>query len=269
MMVLDRTDKIALTAAVTGHLLLLAALSVNLFAKTPRSFDNPPMEVDLIAESAITSAAPEISASPPAARLAAEEGPVEDATIADATPVPQPRIEPVPTPRVERPIPAPRITPKAPPRPAPPARSEPAPKTAPKAARSARPTGNLKGLLDGIGKEENASRSKAAPAQSVGEIRRAISVSINAEVRGPWNRCAVSGIDVDELKTTIVFRLSKSGGLAGFDRVSTIGETPSNATQVSRFEECAKRAIQLAAPFDLPAENYDYWKTYTLDFEKR
>ncbi len=268
-MALDRTDSISLTVVVAAHLALFAALSVDLFAKPPRSFDNPPMEVDLIAESAITSAAPDLSASPPAARLAAEEGPVEDAMMAESQPLPLPRIEPVPTPRAERPTPAPRVTPKAPSRPTPPARSEPAPKPAPKAAKSARPTGNLKGLLDGIGKEENASKSKAAPAQSVGEIRRAISVSINAEVRGPWNRCSVSGIDVDQLKTTIVFRLSKSGALAGFDRVSTSGETPSNAPQVDRFEECAKRAIQLAAPFDLPAENYDYWKTYTLDFEKR
>lgn len=268
-MALDRTDRISLTAAVAAHLALFVALSVNLFAKPPRSFDNPPMEVDLIAESAIVSAAPELSAAPPAPRVAPEEGPVEDATITEPEPVPLARSEPIPAPRLERPVPAPRPTPKAVSKPAPPARSKPAPTPAPSAAKAKRPTGNLKGLLDGIGKEENASKSKAAPAQSVGEIRRAISVSINAEVRGPWNRCSVSGIDVDELKTTIIFRLGRSGGLAGFDRVSTSGETPSNATQVDRFEECAKRAIQLAAPFDLPSENYDYWKTYTLDFEKR
>lgn len=268
-MALDRTDTISLTVVVAAHLALFAALSVNLFAKPPMQFDNPPMEVDLIAESAITSAAPELSASPPAAHLAAEDGPVEDAMIAEPDPVPLPRVDPVPVPRVERPTPAPRPTPKAAAKPAPPARLKPSPTPAPSAAKAKRPTGNLKGLLDGIGKDPSPSKSNAAPAQSVGEIKRSISVSINAEVRGPWNRCSVSGIDVDELKTTIVFRLSKSGALAGFDRVSTSGETPSNATQIARFEECAKRAIQLAAPFDLPAENYDYWKTYTLDFEKR
>ncbi|NCP12017.1 MAG: hypothetical protein GW859_08715 [Sphingomonadales bacterium] len=268
-MALDRIDRTSLSLAVAGHVVLFAALSVHLFAKPARSFDNPPMEVDLIAETALASAAPELSAAPPAARLAAEEGPVEDAIMATSDPSPQPLIEPAPSPRVNRPTPPPKPAPKASAKPAPPARAKPAPTPAPSAAKTRRPTGNLKGLLDGIGKDASASKSNAAPAQSVGEIRRSISVSINAEVRGPWNRCSVSGIDVDELKTTIVFRLSKSGALAGFDRVSTSGETPSNAAQVNRFEECAKRAIQLAAPFDLPAENYDYWKTYTLDFEKR
>lgn len=268
MMVLDRTDKIALSAAVAGHLLLFAALSVNLFAKPPRSFDNPPMEVDLIAESAITSAAPEISPAPPASRLAAEAGPVEDATIAEAEPAVQPRIEPVPTPtpRIERPAPAPRPSPKAAPKPAPPARATPAPAPAPKATRSVRPTGNLKGVLDGIGKEASASKSNAAPAQSVGEIKRSIKVSISAEVTPRWKSCKVSGIDVELLRTTVIFNLTRSGGLAGISSANTTGENDSNRPQKARFEECALRAIQLAAPFDLPVENYDHWKTYKLEF---
>jgi hypothetical protein len=88
-------------------------------------------------------------------------------------------------------------------------------------------------------------------------------------VRGPWNSCRVTGLDVDQLKTTVVFRLTQSGGLERIVSVVTSGVNESNQPQRQRFEECARRAIELAAPFDLPRENYSYWQTYTLDFEKR
>jgi hypothetical protein len=106
-------------------------------------------------------------------------------------------------------------------------------------------------------------------AQTATEIRRAISTSINGEVARPWNACRVTGVDVDQLKTTIVFRLAESGALDRIASVTTTGVNDSNRPQVARFEECARRAIQLAAPFTLPRENYSYWQTYTLDFEKR
>ena len=79
----------------------------------------------------------------------------------------------------------------------------------------------------------------------------------------------MTGIDVDQLKTTIVFRLSETGNLDRIVSVATEGLTESNQPQRQRFEECARRAIQLAAPFDLPRENFGYWQIYTLDFVKR
>ncbi|MFM6854752.1 MAG: hypothetical protein ACKOUM_11800, partial [Sphingopyxis sp.] len=79
----------------------------------------------------------------------------------------------------------------------------------------------------------------------------------------------VTGLDVDQLRTTIVFRLAQNGGLDRIVSVNTAGVNDSNRPQLQRFEECARRAIQLAAPFQLPAEHYSYWQTYTLDFDKR
>lgn len=99
-------------------------------------------------------------------------------------------------------------------------------------------------------------------------MRRAISTSINAEVARPWDACRVSGVDVDRLRTAVVFRLTESGALDRVVSVTTRGVNDSNRPQVARFEECARRAIALAAPFNLPREHYSYWQTYTLDFEK-
>src|SRR3546814_19940398 len=57
--------------AVGLHVLVIGLLSVQ-WTAGDRRFDNPPMEVDLIAETAATSTAPEISDLPPAARLGVE-----------------------------------------------------------------------------------------------------------------------------------------------------------------------------------------------------
>ncbi len=279
---MDRADRIGLGVATAGHVLLFAALSTHFTAERSRSFDNPPMQVDLIAEGAIESTAPDPSAALPAARLAPEEGPVELSAPSEAV-----------APPVTRPEPMPRVAASPVPRPSPiraaaPAKTKPAPRAAAAPAKRAttvaksaraesrdrgtatRPTGALDGIVAGLGKEANASRSKSPPAaKSASQVKKAISVSIKSEVEGPWNSCRVSGADIEQLQTTVVFRLDKSGGLAGFDSVRTTGKTDSNAPQVARFEECAKRAVSLAEPFDLPVENYDYWKIYTLEFDKR
>src|SRR3546814_13331596 len=57
--------------AVGLHVLVIGLLSVQ-WTAGDRRFDNPPMEVDLIAETAATSTAPEIRDLPPDARLGEE-----------------------------------------------------------------------------------------------------------------------------------------------------------------------------------------------------
>jgi outer membrane biosynthesis protein TonB len=257
--------------AVALHVLVIGLLSVQ-WTAGDRRFDNPPMEVDLIAETAATSTAPEISELPPAARLGEEY----------ATDIPAP--EPVPTPPLPEPVAAPTPAPSprqvTRPKPAPPKKQQPAqkaqPKPSPKATpkpkdKPTRPTGRLDGIAEGLSRSQpKQSSSKGAPAAATAaEVKRSIDVSIKAAVGPRWNSCRVSGIDVDQLKTVVKFRLTRSGALAGFTSVSTTGENDSNKFQVKRHQECAKRAVELGAPFDLPAENYDFWQNYTLDFIKR
>lgn len=256
--------------AVAAHVVIIGLLSVQ-WTAGERRFDNPPMEVDLIAETAVQSTAPVISENPPAARLGEED--MTD--IAAPEPMPAP---PLPEPIV-RPTPAPTpkqvAQPKAQPKQTPPAAAKAQPKAAPKALpaknRPARPTGRLDGIAEGLSKSQpKAPSSKGAPAASVGaEVRRSIETSIKAAVKPHWDRCKISGVDVDQLVTVVRFRLTQSGGLAGFTSVTTTGENDSNKFQAARHQECAKKAVELAAPFDLDPEYFSEWQNRKLDFVKR
>lgn len=259
-----------IAVAVALHIVVIGLLSIQ-WTSGERRFDNPPMEVDLIAETAVQSTAPVISENPPAARLGEEY----DNDIAAPEPVPTPplpepivRPTPAPTPKqVARPVPTP-------PKKTPPAAQKAAPKAAPKAPpardKPARPTGRLDGIAEGLSKTQPKTQaSKGAPAAATAaEVKRSIDVSIKAKVGPRWNRCNVSGVDVDQLKTVVKFRLTPAGALAGFTSVTTSGQNDSNRPQVKPHQDCAKKAIELAAPFDLPEENYSYWQNYTLDFDK-
>ena len=120
--------------AVAAHVVIIGLLSVQ-WTAGERRFDNPPMEVDLIAETAVQSTAPVISENPPAARLGEED--MTD--IAAPEPMPAP---PLPEPIV-RPTPAPTpkqvARPKAQPKQTPPAAAKAQPKAAPKAASGQEP----------------------------------------------------------------------------------------------------------------------------------
>lgn len=256
--------------AVAAHVVIIGLLSVQ-WTAGERRFDNPPMEVDLIAETAVQSTAPVISETPPAARLGEEEA--VDITAPEpmpAPPLPEPIVRPTPAPTPKQ-----VAQPKAQPKQTPPAAAKAQPKAAPKAApakdRPARPTGRLDGIAEGLSKSQpKTPASKGAPAAATAaEVKRSIDVSIKSAVAPRWNGCRISGVDVDQLKTVVKFRLTQSGALAGFTSVATSGENDSNKFQIQRHQECAKRAVELAAPFDLPEDNYSFWQNYTLDFIKR
>lgn len=264
-------EKVGVAIAAALHVAVIGLLSVQ-WTGGDRRFDNPPMEVDLVAETAPQSTAPVITEEAPATRLGEEEGTTITAPEpVPAPPVPDPIVRPTPAPapkQVQRPVPAPAK--KQPP--AKKAEPKAAPKTATPAKQNpARPTGRLDGIVDGLSKAPTKStQTKGAPAAATAaEVRRSIDVSIKAKVGPRWNSCRVTGVDVDQLKTVVKFRLTQSGALAGFTSVETSGENDSNRFQVQRHQECAKRAVELAAPFDLPEENYSFWQNYTLDFVKR
>ncbi|HEX5645200.1 MAG TPA: energy transducer TonB, partial [Erythrobacter sp.] len=60
----------------------------------------------------------------------------------------------------------------------------------------------------------------------------------------------------------LAFELNEDGSLKGRPRViDQDGINASNRPQASLHAERAIRAVQLAAPFDLPAEYYNAWKS--------
>lgn len=93
---------------------------------------------------------------------------------------------------------------------------------------------------------------------------------IGSRVRGPWNSCPVSGLDVQSLRAAVRFTLNRDGTILSIGDPEISGITASNQPQVRPFRDCAVRAIKLAAPFPgLPAEFYDSWKLRKLTFSKR
>ncbi len=266
-MTLDRADRTGLGVAVIGHILLFGALSLS-FLNPPRPLPsmNAPIDVELVGPEQVAPD-PVPSAAEAAAASAAPE-PVP------APPIPEPIVPPpleMPKPKAEavKPRPAPKASPpKAvtkPPKQETQRRGTGIAGLGTSLAEGARTEG--RGQSRALGTEKGDKGTQAA--KSGVEIRRTISVSINAEVRGPWNACRVSGVDIDQLQTSVQFRLDQDGSLAGITNVKTSGVNDSNRFQQARFEECAKNAIARAAPFALPREDYAYWKSYTLDFSKR
>ena len=170
---------------------------------------------------------------------------------------------------------APKVAAKTPARPAakaPPAKAKTQAKAGTGSGRgsAARPTGDLAGMVGAVGKAPSTSKSTGAPGRSAAQIRQSITTSIGNQVRAPWSRCSVTGIDVDELLTTVKFRLNRDGSLAAFSSTTTTGVNESNRAQQARHQECAKKAIQQASPFTgLAPEHYDYWQNYEFKFQKR
>lgn len=203
-------------------------------------------------------------------------------------PKPEPMVKPAPAPPPPRPVarptpprPAPRPVPRAQPAPARPAPARPAPsrpaaaQPAPPRAQPARPAQSQPAarapsnagasrigddFLKGSPAAQNTGASRNPPAQTIGPaVRSSLAGAISRQLKPKW--AAPQGVDADKLVTILSWSLNRDGTLAGRPTVvRQEGITDSNRPQAERHAEQAIRAVQLAAPFDLPAEYYDAWK---------
>ena len=197
-----------------------------------------------------------------------------------AKPSPLPRATPQPRPR-PTPAPAPRPAPAASARPVPPPPtrpvSAPATRPAPAAAsgrigddflkgvpapRTGRPGGTRIGddFLKGIPGAQTSGTSRSPAAASIGPaVQSALAGSISRQLKPHW--AVPQGVDAEKLVTILSWSLNRDGSLAGVPQVvRQEGITDANRAQAARHAEQAIRAVQLAAPFNLPAEYYDAWK---------
>lgn len=244
-----KDESLALVLALAAHATLFAWLAMQRPAPPPPLPER--MTVTLSEELGPVSTSPEPLADP-----APDLGPV----LAEAPAEP----EPVATPE---PKPSPKAVVKA------------LAKVPPKALAKTPPKAPLKkggasdfdsafspGTPGATGKQPTKTPPAAAPsAQLLGSW----SSSIGAKVRRPWNACAAGGLDAEKLRITVRFTLDRFGEVAIMAEPVVTGITEGNRPQVSRFKECAERAIRTAAPFDnLPAEYYDHWKQRKLTFLK-
>ena len=126
---MERAEKYGLGVAAAGHVVLFGLLSVGFLATpNPLKLESKPIDISLVEEVAMESAAPAATEAP-ATSKAPDVGPPEDAAPAPAETISEPS---PPEPAPPQPAPPQPAPPKpAPPKPAPP---KPAPAPAPKAA---------------------------------------------------------------------------------------------------------------------------------------
>jgi outer membrane biosynthesis protein TonB len=282
---MERTEKIGIGVATAGHVLLFGLLSTTLLGTpAPLKLNSPPIDVSMVDEIDLKSEGPKVSFEPPPPSEAPEQGPTEEAAPTPA-PTPEPEVTPAPPP--PKPAPPKEAAPKAkpkPPAPPPKAETKKAPvKQTPKQkadkpaaatgkGKAQKPKGSLLGpnFLDGI--TTNApTKSKATtpPAAAVGTKQKAaLDAEIRRQLKPYWK--APTGADADQLRTIVAVELNQNGSLASDPQiVDTTGVTDSNRGQVKLHQELAMKAIKLAAPFKLPADLYDGWKSLHIGFDKR
>jgi outer membrane biosynthesis protein TonB len=294
---LRNDEKIGLAAAVLLHAALVGVLALQT-ARSEVSVFPERMTVSLATEVGLEAASPD-----PVAESRASIAPTLADDPAPAPPAPAPAAERVPSPPPPRPQPtvAPRPAPVPPPRPQATAAPRPAPsptQAAPArersrpdrtaAAQPATPTPSSRpatspaqaapksggsrigdDFLEGKGSSTTTNETRA-PAATFGRAERAaLSSAITRQLRPHWT--APSGLEAEQLISTVTWELNPDGTLRGTPRCRTdpASITDSNRPQASLHCERAIRAVQRAAPFNLPDQFYDRWKALEWQFDRR
>ncbi|RXZ65324.1 energy transducer TonB [Pelagerythrobacter rhizovicinus] len=253
---LSREERLGLGIAVALHV----ALGVMLLFQ-PQASDPPPiperMTVSLAEDVGPVAVAPD-----PVAESRAAIAP----TLSEE-PAPAPTaIEPPRPAEIERPAPPERPRPRATsaPRQEAQPRREPTPRrtSQPEQRRTERSGGSRVGsdFLAGSGSSTTTEETRIPASQIGASAKASIIQAIIRQIKPHWS--APQGADADKLVTILSFRLNEDGSLSGAPRVvDQSGITPANRPQAGLHAERAIRAVQLAAPFDLPPEYYNAWRS--------
>lgn len=221
-------ERLGLLIAFLAHAVVLGALALQAM-REPAVVEMPErISVSLAEEVSLVSTAPEISAE-------AQEAP----------PPPPPVVTPPPP--QPRPVQQQTRTQRTAQKPPPPVRQPP----------PRRDTRLGEGFLEDAGKSD---QQTAPPAERIGPAEQAsLQQAIARQLRPHWK--PPSGAGAEDLVTILAFDLNPDGSLKGRPRVvRQTGVTDTNRPQAGRHEELAIRAVQLAAPFDLPEKYYNGWK---------
>ena len=266
---LTREEGWGLAISIAGHGALLAVL---LLRPAADNVVTPPerVEVSISEVVGLTSTSPN-----PAAQAAPDEAP-ELGEAAPAVESAEEPLPPEPTLRViERPVSRPVTRPA--PRPSPVRTSRPPrPNAIDAAARSSRSSSPAPNRVTTPPRRSGGSRfaeafsqgtpgassssSTGAPAATISSrVRSSLSAAISRELKPHW--VPPQGADAEKLVTYLAWNLNEDGSLAGTPRVvRQAGISDANQAQAARHAEQAVRAVQLAAPFDLPPQYYAGWK---------
>lgn len=241
----DRAELAGTGAAVVFHVALIAALSMSL-ASVGRAPEPPSMEVELVDEVGLQSAAPEPYTPPPASQAP---------EIGEA-------IEPTPAPRIEAPSPIPSIKP-APPKPQKAAPPQPAPRVS--------RIGD--DFLQGIeGSDAPARPAKPAAATFDAKAKASIAALFQRLVQPCANQQVNPGEGANRIRVTVNLRIRRNGSLAGASVVRVSGVDDENARYEERVRDLATAVYRECSPFrGLPPELYQTaeggWSNINLTYK--
>lgn len=265
------TERQALLGAGVAHVALFAALSLGWAAmERPPLFEEAVVVelVDVAPETRVVerpkpslAAAPqETSAPPPAPDVAPEPAP--------APPEPAPTPDPVP-----KPVP-PKPEPKPVPKPTP---AKAAAKPIPKPEKL--DLAELSTLIDkSLPKAPKKIRDPSDFAKSIeisvpksakldGRATASLAAAIRAQIAPCWNP-PIGGSDVRKMTVVLAIQLTRDGRVVGQPSVvSQTGASAGNAGYAKAFADTAVRAVLRCAPLKLPADMFDAWKAFELNFD--
>lgn len=275
---INREERTGLIVAVVLHLALFALLLVQGLFPAPTIDPPQRMTVSLAEEVGMEATAPD-----PVTESRASTAPTLEINPAPAPaqelPVPPQVSRPVP-PQVQSPLPPPsaRSNTQARRRPDPPrteSRSQSSESRAPQRSQGQPQSSQRSGgsrlsdnFLDGAGSSTTTAETRTPASQIGASTKASLFQAISRQLRPHWQ--PPSGPDVDKIVTKVRFRLNPDGSLSGAPSVvEQRGVNDTNRAQAGRHGEQAIRAVQLAAPFDMPEEYYEAWKLITVDFDWR
>ena len=255
-------ERTGLIVALALHLALLAVLVIRTFLPQPVVPVPERMTVSLAEDVGLSSTAPDAvpesrAAVAPTLSDSPAPAPVPDIMEAPSQPVPE---RPV-TRQVQSPVPTPARTASAP-------RRE--PREAPRPKPAERTGGSRIGtdFLAGRGDSTTISETRTPASQIGASAKASIGQAVSRQIKPHWS--PPSGPEVENIVTFVRFRLNEDGSLAGTPQVvRQTGINDTNRAQAQRHGEQAVRAVRLAAPFDLPPEYYEAWKTITANLDWR
>ena len=259
---LDRAEWTGTGAALLFHVALIGALSMSL-ANVDSTPEPPAMEVELVEEVGLTSAAPQPIATPPPPSQAPEIGEVEpDEAPAPLPPQPAPAIRPAPA----KPLPA-RPAKALPSTPAKPAPAKPAPRV------SRIGDDFLKGISDDKLAPRSAPAAKPAASTVSASAMAGIVQAIRRQVQPCADRQVNPGPGASRIRVRMRLQLTRSGRLRVPPQVlGTSGVDDENARYEERVKDLAVASFVGCAPLvGLPPELYETesgrgWSDFIMNY---
>jgi len=254
-------ERVGLIAAVVLHVALVAVLAMQFVLFPPMDVTPDRMTVSLATEVSLEATAPEPVTESRAAiapTLSDEPAPPAEPDLTEAPPSPTTSPPPAQTRTAPRARPSPAPTTPARPR------NRDRPDRTPARAESRNSGGSRIGdnFLGGSGSSTRTDETRLPASQIGRSAQNSIVQEMSRQLREHWVGQTPVGPDAELLETVVAFELNPDGTLKGPPRVvRQRGVTTLNDSQKARHAEVALRAVRLAAPFDLPDEYYNAWKS--------